>query len=221
MQNYRNYLLFAGILAAAVMVGGVIGWLGGAGYVDNPVSTPVAGVATPLAETPTPQPAVVSKPAVPVAATTAAAFPQTLDAQTSVAATNWDEAVQAILDADTEDAEKAKQLFALFPKLPADEQVTVVENLSTLVPDENYAPLGRLLADAKLPAPVLDALMADASARPDSMKLPLMLELARNSAHAKAAEAKETLETYLEKDYGTDWAQWQQQITAWLKDNPD
>lgn len=220
MPNYKSYLLFAGVLAAAVLVGGVIGWLGGAGYADNPAPAPVASTAAPLAETPAPQPAAVAKPVVPVAAATA--VPQPPAAPASVAtATNWDETVQVILDADTEDAEKARQLFALFPKLPPDEQVTVVENLSTLVPDTNCAPMGRLLTDAKLPTPVLDALMSDALARPNATMLPLMLELARNPAHPKAAEAKDTLTSYLEKDYGTDWNQWQQQIAAWLKDNPD
>lgn len=219
MQNFKSYILLAGVLVAAVLVGGIIGWLGGGGYADNPAPTPAAGVAAPLAETPAPQPAVVAKPITPVAAMAAA--PQTPDVQAFAAATNWEEAVQAVLDADIEDAEKAKQLFALFPKLPPDEQVTVVENLATLVPDENYAPMGKLLTDARLPAPVLDALMDNAQTRANAILLPLMLELARNPAHPKAAEARDTLKTYLDHDYGTDWVQWQQQITAWLKDDPD
>jgi len=217
MQNFKSYILFAGVLAAAMLVGGVIGWLGGAGYDDNPPPASVASTPAPLAATPAPRPAAIPKPAIPVPA----AVPHAPVTPAPAAATNWDEVVQAILDADTEDAEKAKQLFALFPKLPPEEQVNVVENLSGLVPDENYAPMGRLLTDAKLPAPVLEALMADALGRPNAIMLPLMLEVARNPAHSQAAEAKDTLTSYLEKDYGSNWAQWQQQIAAWLKDNPD
>lgn len=223
MQNFKNYITFAGILAAAVLAGCVIGWLGGGGFADHKGQTPVADTSAPASEQPAAKPAGTTPSATPAAPPVAlAAAPANVPkAQLPVETTNWDETVQTILDADIEDAEKAKQLFALFPKLPPDEQVTVVENLSGLVPDENYAPMGRLLTDAKLPAPVLEALMADALGRPNAVMLPLMLEVARNPAHSQASEARDTLTSYLEKDYGSDWPQWQQQITAWLKDNPD
>jgi hypothetical protein len=217
MQNLKSLILFFGVVAVAVLVGCVIGWFGGGGFAGHPVPVPVAAAAAPSSESPPPPAAAKPKPAVPVAASDAP-IP---DAQSPAAVTNGEDAVQAILESEAEDAEKVKQLFALFPKLPPDAQDTVAGTLATLVPDENYAPLGRLLTDARLPVPVLDTLMSDAMARPNALMLPLMLELARNPAHAKAAEAKDTLATYLDKDCGTDWTQWQKEITAWLKDNPD
>lgn len=215
MQSPKKILMVAGILAGAVVAGSVIGWLGGRDLGNN--LTPAVVTVSPLVEPPPNPPAIVPKPAAPIAS-----MPnQVSSMKPATEGTNWESAVQAILDSDTEDEDQVKRLFALFPNLPEDGQVAVAENLADLVLDENYAPLGRLLKDARLPAAVQDVLMADASSRPDSMQLPLMLDIARNPAHAKAADAKDILETYLDKDYGSDWDQWQQKLKAWLIENPD
>jgi len=68
---------------------------------------------------------------------------------------------------------------------------------------------------------VLDVLLADALNRPNSLKLPLLLEVARQPDHPKAGEAKDLLELFLEEDHGKDWGQWQAKLEQWLKDNPD
>ena len=83
------------------------------------------------------------------------------------------------------------------------------------------APLGKLLTDSKLPEEVLDVLIVDVLNRPNSLKLPLLLEVARDTQHPKAAEAKDLLELYLEEDYGSDWNKWQAKMEQWLKENPD
>ncbi len=57
--------------------------------------------------------------------------------------------------------------------------------------------------------------------RPNSVKLPLLLDLARDPQHPKASEAKDILELFLEEDYGNDWTKWQAKLDQWLKDNPD
>ena len=57
--------------------------------------------------------------------------------------------------------------------------------------------------------------------RPNTLKLPLLLEVARDAQHPKAGEAKGLLALYLEADYGQDWNQWQSKIEDWLKENPE
>jgi hypothetical protein len=114
-----------------------------------------------------------------------------------------------------------KELFAMFPRLPADGQVEIAQHLSNLVEDEDYAPLGKLLENPKLPEDVLDILMADLLNRPNATKLPMFLELAKTPDHAKAEEAKDLLELYLDEDYKTDWAKWDEKMKEWLKENPD
>jgi hypothetical protein len=135
--------------------------------------------------------------------------------------TNWEDKVDEIISPEGEDSEKVKRLLGMFPRLPEDGQVEVAQHLSNLVPDENYEPLGKLLKDAKMPEAVLDVLLADLLNRPNSVKLPAILEVASNPQHAKASESKDLLELFLEEDYGADWPKWQAKMDEWLKENPD
>jgi len=134
---------------------------------------------------------------------------------------NWEDKLEDILGSDADEPVKAQQLLALFSRLPEDGQVEVAQHLSNLVSDEAYGPLGKFLTDSKLSEPVLDVLLVDLLNRPNAVKLPLLLEVARDSQHSKAAEAKDLLELYLEEDYGADWNKWQSKLDQWLKDNPD
>ena len=114
-----------------------------------------------------------------------------------------------------------KQLLELFPRISGEGQVEVAQHLSNLVEDSDYESLQKLLLDPKLPEDVLDVLIADILNRPNGVKLPTLLDVARTPNHAKAEEAKDLLELYLEEDYGADWAKWQSSMEQWLKDNPD
>jgi hypothetical protein len=49
----------------------------------------------------------------------------------------------------------------------------------------------------------------------------MLLDIARQSDHPKAGEARELLELFLEEDHGKDWAGWETKMQQWLKDNPD
>jgi hypothetical protein len=142
------------------------------------------------------------------------------DASTNLIA-DWQDKFDAVLNSDNDDTNKAQQLLDIFPRLPPDAKVEAAQHLSNLVPDEDYAPLANLLTNATLSTDVLDVLLGDALNRPNSLKLPALLDVASNSAHPQADEAKDLLELYLDADYGTDWGQWRQKIAAWLKDNPD
>jgi hypothetical protein len=140
---------------------------------------------------------------------------------TMVSETNWEEKIDEIVGSDEPDTNKVKQLFALFPKLPEDGQEEAAQHLSNLVDDENYAQLGDLLRNNKLSEGVLDELLADALNRPNSLKLPALLDVASDPSHAKRDEAKDLLELYLGEDYGTDWNTWRQNMTNWMQQNPD
>ena len=135
--------------------------------------------------------------------------------------TNWEEKVDEILGAETDDTNKVNQLFAIFPGVPDDAKSEVAQHLSNLTSDAQYALLGDLLKDAKLPDSALDVLMSDALNRANSVKLPALLEVAQTPGHPKADEAKDILALFLDEDFGTDWTKWQEKMAAWLKDNPD
>ena len=89
------------------------------------------------------------------------------------------------------------------------------------MPDQDYASLVSLLTNSALPEDVLDVLLADALNRPNSVKLPALLDVARDPQNPKAPEARELLQLFLDDDYGNDWATWQSKMQDWLKENPD
>ena len=139
----------------------------------------------------------------------------------SLLITNWDDKLEEILAADGSTDGKARQMLDMFTNLPEAGQVEVARHLCNLVSDQDYPRLSQLLADPHLPQEVLDTLMGDALNRPNSLKLPALLEVARTPQHPKAGDAKEVLGFLLEADYGDDWPKWQDKVQEWLKDNPD
>ncbi len=133
----------------------------------------------------------------------------------------WDDKVDAILGSASSDADKARQMLEMFPQLPPEGQEEVARHLSNLVPDQDYGLMRGYLTNAALPASVLDILLGDVLNRPNSLKLPALLEVARTLQHPNAAEAKDYLSLFLEQDYGDDWDKWQAGLQQWLTQNPD
>jgi len=133
----------------------------------------------------------------------------------------WEDKVDAILGSASSDPDKARQMLEMFPQLPADGQEEVAQHLSNLVPDQDYGLMRAYLTNASLPEAVLDVLLGDVLNRPNSLKLPALLQVARTPQHPNAAEAKDFLELFLEEDYANDWDKWQAKLEEWLKMNPD
>jgi hypothetical protein len=136
--------------------------------------------------------------------------------------TNWEDTVDDIVGSDDPDTNKVAKLFALFTNLPPDGQEEVVQHLSNLVEDDNYAQLGQLLTNSSLPQGVLDELMSDVLNRPNTLKLPMLLDVAQNQDNPEHDEAKDLLELYLGDDPSTNgWGGAGDMVTNWLKQNPD
>ncbi len=219
----------AGAIVVVVVLGIGVGLLASHGTVAPPPVAPVA-VADP-APNPSPSapdntqpivsqnlsqqtnPIVIPQPAVQTDMVAQATNPP--------ASTNWEDSIDSIVGSDDADTNKVKQLFALFPKLPPDGQEEVVQHLSNLVEDENYAQLGALMTNNTLSEGVLDELLADLLNRPNSLKLPMLLDVAQDPDNSKSSEAKDLLELYLGDDYGTNWSNWGSSVTNFMSQNPD
>jgi hypothetical protein len=216
MQKFSKVLIGIGILAGIVAAGIVIGWWGSRGSAPPP--TPSVAIPTPV-QSPNNRP-----PSTGAESTTAAANPTVVATNTTVTAgatnllADWEDKLDEILGSDEDDTNKVKDLFAVFPRLPEEGQAEVAQHLSNLVSDDNYTPLGQLLQNTKLPDSVLDVLMSDVLNRPNSVKLPQLLQVAQNPDHPKADEAKDLIELYLDED---DPAKWPDKMQQWLKENPD
>jgi hypothetical protein len=134
---------------------------------------------------------------------------------------DWNDKLDTILGSNEDEALKAEKLLALWPGLPEEGQVETMEHISNLLPDEKFSLLAQTLTNAATAEAVLDIIMGDALNRPNALKLPSLLEVAKVPGHPKAEEALEILEVFVDHNYGTDWAQWDKAVKAWLKENPD
>lgn len=222
MNGLGKFVKVAAIIAAVIGVGVVVGLWGGRKPnppEPGPVPTP-SEAASPAAQAGGPASGAIPAPASPPLVAGAAPDPMTGGAG-AVPLSNWEERIDAILGGEGEESVKARQMLELFPNLPTEGQVEVAQHLSNLLTDPEYAPLGNYLTNAALAEPVLDVLVADLLNRPNSVKLPLLLEVARTESHPKAGEALEILQLFLEEDFGRDWARWQTRVQEWLQENPD
>ena len=159
----------------------------------------------------------------PKPATTTAQEPQpaAAAAASSASVEVWQAKVDEVLAASQPEADKAKQLLELFPQLPAALQPEAALHISNLLPDEDFGLLRGCLTNATLPAEVSDVLLGEVLNRPNALKLPALLDIARTAQHPNAAEAKDYLELLLDEDYGDNWDQWQSRMQQWLTENPD
>ena len=109
----------------------------------------------------------------------------------------------------------------MLSKLEEAEAEQAVQELTTIVKDEGYAFLKPLAVDPSLPEAVRDEFMVDMMNRPNSIKVPLFLEIARNPDHPDNESAYDSLEIFTGLKYGADWNAWEKGIEIWLKENPD
>ena len=223
MSKLSNVLKVIGGIVAVVAIGLLIGWLGSSGH---HTTAPLPQIPpTTASDTTRESPPASSYPnpvhSNPVDSPTNTNPPTVATTTSDSATTNWSDTLEQILISPGDEAAKGKQLLQLFPRLPEEGQVEVARHLSNLLPDQDYPELGKYLADPKVPEAVLDVLLGDALNRANSIKLPMLLAVARQSDHPKAGEARDILELFLEENYGDNWNQWQTKVEQWLKDNPD
>jgi hypothetical protein len=133
----------------------------------------------------------------------------------------WETQLDQILDDDTTlDSQKTQRLLDLIPTLPLAALPEAAQHLTHLADDETYQPVASLVVQTNLPDDVYAVLLADVSERPNSVRFPLLLQIARAPNHPESGEAREDLAFYLEEDFGADWARWETELKAWLEQNP-
>ena len=219
MRNNTGLLKIIGFIAAAVIVGVGLGWLASRPKtvahqtVEASESAPTAATtakSSSAAAQPTPE--LAPDPTITINAPAPGEMPPKED---------WGDKIANILTDGTEFPQKCKDMLALYPDLPDDGKLEIVQHLNNLIENENYAAMGKILIDPKTPTAVGEAMMNDLFNRPGSLKIPLMLQVARTPGHPLAEAARENLVLFLEEDHGNDWAQWEKTATTWLKSNPD
>ena len=214
-------LTVLGIVAAAVAIAFFIGW-----YASREKSTgqpPGVTVGHGKAmnkagDTTVTAPDVVIEPV-----TNEPAPGETAQTKTNLTADDWDEKFEEVFDSSMDTDKMAEKMLEIYPHLAPDKQKDAIEHILNLVPDEGFAPVGKILLNPKTPAEISDDIMNDMGNRPGVIRMPLILEVAKTPDHPKAAEAKELLELYIEpeEDLGNDWDKWEKAMKKYLEENPD
>ena len=132
---------------------------------------------------------------------------------------DWEKQLDDILLSDTDPTNKADRILALIPTAPTNAQVELSQHLVNMVQDDHYEGAAQLLTNTATPAAVSTVLMNDLLNRNNSLKLPMLLAVARQEDHPLKDQAREMLVLLLQVDDGSNWDQWSAAITTWLQDN--
>lgn len=133
----------------------------------------------------------------------------------------WDKQIDAILESKGTDAEIADKLLALYPQLPTNSQADLFLEITPRVSNQDYSKLSTIVTNATTPEDVIDELLNDLIDRPDKLRMPVLLDLARTKDNPKSEDAHDLLEVILGEDYGEDWNTWSKKISEWISTHPE
>jgi hypothetical protein len=137
-----------------------------------------------------------------------------------VVVTNWSGQLSSVLTSGNAPAAQGNTLLAMLPQTPAEGQVEVAQHAGRLLADASFAGFGSQLTNAATPAAVRRVVFADLLSRPNSVKLPWLIEVARSPVDNQSGEALLILKSILREDYGTDWNAWRERSVIWMMENP-
>ena len=218
-------LTVIGITAAAVAIAFFIGWYASrepkpAGTGSRPGSTAGAEKAATKASGTTPD---ANEVVIIPITNPPPADGATTTGSTNLTADDWEEKFDEVFESDLATDKMAEKMLEIYPHLAPDKRQDAIGHILNLVPDEGFAPVGKILLNPKTPVEISDDIMNDMGNRPGVIRMPLILQVARTPDHPKAAEAKELLELYIEpeEDPGNDWNKWEEAMKKYLEENPD
>ncbi len=206
-----------GILFIAVIVGALIGWWAGRNPSRRMTIAPEKP--TPRLSTRTEPEPISILPETNVMAV--APTPTATNANIPEEPETWETKLNEILLSDTEPNKKGEDLLELMPTVNEEAQVELAGHIVNLLDDEHFSSATKYLTNAEMPEAVSSVFMTDLYNRGNTLKLPLVLAVARNEKHPLQGEAKDLLELYIEEDHGTDWNAWETSMNAWLKEHPE
>jgi hypothetical protein len=131
----------------------------------------------------------------------------------------WDQRLEDILLRGGEINDKADSIKQLLKDAPADAQGELAHHLVNMAQDDHYDGVAGLLTNATTQPEVATVLMNDLLNRRNTLKLPMLLAIARNDDHPLKDQAKDMMELFLQADYGTNWDDWAGAVDNWLQQN--
>jgi len=111
----------------------------------------------------------------------------------------------------------AQALINLLPSLTKEGQVECAHHISNLLGDKEYNRVLPMWRNPNTNRAVIEVLGIDLMNRVDpKVKLPPMLDALRQPSHPFHEEAKNTLQLFLDGDYGNDFGKWDAAMKAFL-----
>jgi tRNA (Thr-GGU) A37 N-methylase len=132
-----------------------------------------------------------------------------------------EEQVYKIVNSDLTNIQKVQACLLMLPSQKRDGQREFAHAAVKYVTDSTHALVQRPLLEGKLDKQILSVFMTDTLKRPNRIKLPVLLELARAPGHPMQSEARDLLIAFSGKDHGTNWAEWQQTLQTLLASSPN
>jgi hypothetical protein len=129
----------------------------------------------------------------------------------------WEATIRKTLaDKDAPDAEKGRRLLETIPTMPVEGREVAAEEAIKRIPNAEYRHAQAALANPAMFGTSVSVLFADLMNRPDEIRLPTLLMIARNPEHPYAPNARDNLNLLIGKDLGTDWTGWDAAIRQHL-----
>lgn len=128
----------------------------------------------------------------------------------------WERAINRLLDSDDENDKVAAELAALAPTMPLEGKVEAIQHMVNLLEDEHYALARNMLLNPSLHPDLREVIFSDVIDRPNSVKLPVLVDLLGIYGHPLRAEAHSNLQVLLGSDLGDDPAVWSAPIQGFL-----
>jgi hypothetical protein len=215
MSNLAKAVRVLGVLVLAGAVGVLIGWMKGRNGDIQPIDLPAGSnqpgiVVLPEAMTTVPTATIANAPRT----QEESVFPEPPEESK-----DWEKQLDDVLLSDTDVNTKADRILAMIPTAPSTAQVELSQHLVNMVQDDHYDGAAQLLTNSTTPAAVSTVLMNDLRNRNNTLKLPMLLAVARDDSHPLKDQAREMLELMIQEDNGTNWDQWDTSINTWLQNN--
>ncbi len=218
MSNLVKVVRVLLVLALAGAVGVFIGWMKSRDGDIQPLVVPASSTPPPAAAAPMAMAEVEPPPTTgPVRLTRHKTEHPVPEAE---AFPDWEKQLDDVLLSDADVNTKADEILAMIPTAPTNAQVELSQHLVNMVQDDHYDGAASLLTNAVTPAAVSTVLMNDLLNRNNTLKLPMLLAVARDDEHPLKDQAREMLELLIQEDDGTNWDQWSASIDTWLQNNP-
>jgi hypothetical protein len=130
---------------------------------------------------------------------------------------SWEAPINAILESTEENDAVAMRLSALAPTLPLDGRVEATQHMVNLLGDENYQPALQKLVSLATPPEVMEVIYSDVLNRPNTVKLPVLVNVLGVPSHPLRAEALDTLQIFVGRDLGNDTQAWSAAVQEFLR----